>query len=232
MQSYDWHLSLEALESRDGYFTNLMHVIESAYHQNNKQKVVLVCHSLGGVLFTWFSQFTTARDATWMDKYVHANVLLGAPLLGAPKAINGLLSGDLPDFHVNFAGFDVQSSIFKSGISKDVVKFTIHDVVKFARNFESVLYMLPKGGDDFWARYAWEDDPSSSDLSKLLQDSENIKRVLNSELCTDNDAHDCSHNNTCTVESVLGNVQGRKVSVLCRTHGIVFTVSAAGFCFF
>ena len=91
--------------------------------------------------------------------------------------------------------------------------------------------MLPKGGDDFWARYAWEDDPMSSDLSNLLHDSENIKRVLNSELCADNVAHDCSHTNTCTVESVLGNVKGRKVSALCHAHGIVFTVSAAGFCF-
>jgi phospholipid:diacylglycerol acyltransferase len=97
MQSYDWRLSLDALESRDGYFTNLKHVVESAYLQNNKTKVVLVCHSLGGVIFTWFAQFMTARDATWMATYVHANVLFGAPLLGAPKAINALLSGDMPD---------------------------------------------------------------------------------------------------------------------------------------
>ena len=209
MQSYDWHLSLEALESRDGYFTNLMHVIESAFHQNNKQKVVLVCHSLGGVLFTWFAQFTTARDATWMDKYVHANVLLGAPLLGAPKAINGLLSGDLPDLHSNVGGFDIMSFIFKSGLAKDFVELS--EYVKFFRNFESVMYMLPKGGDEFWARYTWEDNTSFNDLSKLLEDSDRMQLVLDSERCTDHSAGYHLHNHT--IESILGNFKDRKVSL-------------------
>jgi hypothetical protein len=178
MQSYDWHLSLEALEARDGYFTNLKYTIESAYHQNDKRKVVLVCHSLGGVVFTWFSQFITARDPDWMETYVHANVLLGAPLLGAPKAINALLSGDIPDLHGPF-------SILKALILKDGNQF-MSSFTKIMRNIESMMYMLPKGGDDFWASYAWDQEHNEvSDLSRLIKNPQKMSVLLASDLCKD-----------------------------------------------
>lgn len=194
MQSYDWHLSLEALESRDGYFTNLKYVIESAYHQNDNRKVVLVCHSLGGVIFTWFSQFITAHDASWMDKYVHANVLLGAPLLGAPKAINALLSGDIPDLQGAFS-FLHKTEIINHG-NEFMSRFT-----EIMRNLESLMYLLPKGGDDFWASYAWAQQSNVSDLSRLLQNSQKMNVVLESDLCADLN----SNLDQRTIDSVFGN---------------------------
>jgi hypothetical protein len=194
MQSYDWHLSLEALESRDGYFTNLKFIIESAYHQNNKRKVVLVCHSLGGVIFTWFSQFITSRDASWMDTYVHANVLLGAPLLGAPKAINALLSGDIPDLQGAF------SLLHRAEIISDGNEF-MSSFTEIMRNLESLMYLLPKGGDDFWASYAWAQESNVSDLSRLLQISQKMNMILESDLCADSS----SNLEQRTIDSVFGN---------------------------
>ena len=199
MQSFDWHLSLEALEYRDGYFTKLKHVIESAYHQNNKRKVVLVCHSLGGVIFTWFTQFMTARDATWMETYVHANVLLGAPLLGAPKAVNAMLSGELPEMHDGFS--ILQKVVVKAEIMNDgnelMTRWT-----EIMRNLESLMYLLPKGGDEFWSKYTWQDESNVSDLSRLLKNPQKMKFVLESELCSDSRAS--FHERT--VESVFGNL--------------------------
>jgi hypothetical protein len=165
MQSYDWHLSLEALESRDGFFSALMHTIESAYNLNGQRKVVLVCHSLGGVIFLWLSQFALARDPVWMDTYVHASVLLGAPLLGAPKAI-----------------MTAWTSIM--------------------RHLESLMYLLPKGDDEFWGRYTWEKPSTDLDLSRLLSQSTKMNHVINSDYCAGASATSRGLN----VESVFGNV--------------------------
>jgi hypothetical protein len=218
MQSYDWRMSLDALESRDGYFTNLKHVIESAFHQNNKTKVVLVCHSLGGVIFTWFTQFMTARDATWMETHVHANVLLGAPLLGAPKAINVLLSGDMPDTYQELSTF--QTFLGWTNIIHDKDNQVMNRLIQIMRSFESLMYLLPKGGDGFWSQYTWSEaalEDDSADLSRLLYNSnpQNMNEVLKSKLCSDASAEKEGP----TMESVFGNVSRvlleRQVTALC-----------------
>jgi phospholipid:diacylglycerol acyltransferase len=189
MQSYDWRMSLDALEARDGFFTNLKYTIESAYHQNDRTKVVLACHSLGGVIFTWFTQFITARDSTWMETHVHASVLLGAPLLGAPKALNALLSGDIPDMHVfDSTPLSTIQDIFQESLrDMDIIKGDQHvknHLTQIMRNVESMIYLLPKGGDGFWSKYTWSSDAledQTADLSKLLQSPEKMNNVLESE---------------------------------------------------
>jgi hypothetical protein len=199
MQSYDWHLSLEALESRDGFFSALMHTIESAYNLNGQRKVVLVCHSLGGVIFLWLSQFALARDPVWMDTYVHASVLLGAPLLGAPKAINGLLSGDVPELYSTFS--HLQKIVVKTDMSKDGNEI-MTAWTSIMRHLESLMYLLPKGDDEFWGRYTWEKPSTDLDLSRLLSQSTKMNHVINSDYCAGASATSRGLN----VESVFGNV--------------------------
>jgi hypothetical protein len=214
MLSYDWRMSLDALEARDGYFTNLKYTIESAYHQNERTKVVLACHSLGGVIFTWFAQFMTARDPTWMETYVHASVLLGAPLLGAPKALNALLSGDIPDMHVfDSTPLSTIQDIFQESLRDiHIIKGDHHvknHLTQVMRNVESLLYLLPKGGDDFWSKYTWsnEIEDQTADLSQLLHNPEKMKNVLES-------AKHCSDPSLTLVERTMETVFGNVSNVL------------------
>lgn len=88
---YDWRLAPVELERRDMYFTNTMKKVEEMYETNCGMPVVLVCHSLGCRVAHYFLDFAHARDASWCSKYIHTFMPIGAPHLGAPFALRGVL---------------------------------------------------------------------------------------------------------------------------------------------
>ena len=62
-------------------------------------KVAVLCHSMGGSVWLYFQQWLlsphgAALSAAWLDEYVERVVLIGAPLLGTPKVIAGMLMGE------------------------------------------------------------------------------------------------------------------------------------------
>jgi len=94
---YDWRLPPSELESRDHYFSETMLQIENMYRRNNSTPIVLLCHSLGcktGHYFLNFAKDHPKGGKLWIDKYIHAYMPVGAPHLGAPKALRGLVDGD------------------------------------------------------------------------------------------------------------------------------------------
>jgi len=91
---YDWRLPPSELERRDQYFTRTMRRIEEMYEKNGGMPVVLVCHSLGTKTGHYLLDFAHSKDKEWCHKYVHTYMPVGAPHLGAPKAMRGSITGD------------------------------------------------------------------------------------------------------------------------------------------
>ncbi|OAG30961.1 phospholipid:diacylglycerol acyltransferase [Nematocida displodere] len=137
--AFDWRLGFEELEVRDGYFTKLKTDIE---HQcaTSQEKSVVIAHSLGSVIFHYFMQWVSDKEADWVDKHIHAVSYIGAPLLGAPKAIPCLLTGEAKDTAEMGA---VQYAIVELLFGKDQRK-------ELFRTWTSALFLLPKGNPCFW----------------------------------------------------------------------------------
>ena len=94
---YDWRLPPSELETRDGYFTGTMRQVEEMYRRNDNTPVVLLCHSLGCKTGHYFLNFVLDHSEggqAWMDKHIHAYMPVGAPHLGAAKAVRALVDGD------------------------------------------------------------------------------------------------------------------------------------------
>lgn len=101
---YDWRVPPSELEQRDGYFTATMRKVERLYRQNSNTPVVLLCHSLGCRTAHYFLNFVLMRQhddddddsggRAWLDRYIHTYMPVGAPHLGAPKALRAMISGD------------------------------------------------------------------------------------------------------------------------------------------
>jgi hypothetical protein len=92
---YDWRLPPSHLEVRDSYFSNLITQVEGLYSKNNNMPVVLLCHSLGTKMCHYFLNFAERKKGrVWLDKYIHTFLPVGAPHLGAPKALRSVITGD------------------------------------------------------------------------------------------------------------------------------------------
>lgn len=93
--TYDWRLPPSELERRDGYFTRTIGLVEGLYKTNGSTPVVLLGHSLGCKTAHYFLNFAKARRGQkWIDRHVHTYLPVGAPHLGAPKALRSTISGD------------------------------------------------------------------------------------------------------------------------------------------
>ncbi|XP_046386151.1 phospholipase A2 group XV-like [Ischnura elegans] len=73
------------------YFTRMKSLVEETYNDNGKKSVVLLTHSMGGVMALRFLQLQTQ---TWKDKYIRALVTLAAPWGGAVKSLKVFAVGD------------------------------------------------------------------------------------------------------------------------------------------
>ncbi|XP_065834922.1 uncharacterized protein [Oscarella lobularis] len=115
---YDFRLAPSLLETRDGYFSRLKYTIEHAVRQAEKNgdfdddgSAVIVAHSLGNVIFHYFTEWLKAdlglfHYRAWLDEYVHTLIAAAPPVLGSTEALQGLLSGitfGLPAFPMHEA---------------------------------------------------------------------------------------------------------------------------------
>lgn len=91
---YDFRIPFHYLEERDGYFTELEKMIEELVEVNQKP-VVLTAHSMGNKIAHYFLQkVQKEKGQSWIDKHIHTFFAIGAPWLGAPKAIRALGLGE------------------------------------------------------------------------------------------------------------------------------------------
>ncbi|KAI5180712.1 phospholipid:diacylglycerol acyltransferase [Nematocida sp. AWRm80] len=162
--AFDWRLGMDQLEARDGYFTKLKTEIEC---QNliSKEKSVVIAHSMGGLVFHYFMQWVTETDKSWVDKNIHAVAYIAPALLGAPKTVACLLSGDSKDTtEMGIIPYAIVEMLFRKDQRKELF-----------RTWPSFVYLLPKGGERIW-----NITPDGKNTNRLLTiiDSSGKKRVL------------------------------------------------------
>ncbi|KAL4577010.1 hypothetical protein LXL04_013111 [Taraxacum kok-saghyz] len=151
MAAYDWRLSFQNTEVRDQAFSRLKINIELMYVTNGNKKVVVVPHSMGAIYFLHFMKWVEAEPPIgggggpgWCDKHIQAIMNIGATFLGVPKAVSGMLSAEAKDvaFFRAMAPGLLDSEIL--GLQ------TLEHMMRVCRTWDSVISLLPKGGDTIW----------------------------------------------------------------------------------
>lgn len=144
--SYDWRLAYLDLEKRDRYFTKFKQQIEIYYDLTGK-KTVLVGHSMGSQIIFYFLQWVEAKGPhygnggpNWVNKYIEAFVNVAGTLLGAPKAVPAMLSGEMKDtIDLNtFAMYGLEKFFSKK------------ERLELLQTWGGIPSMLPKGGELIW----------------------------------------------------------------------------------
>ncbi|GAX24664.1 phospholipid:diacylglycerol acyltransferase [Fistulifera solaris] len=146
MEPYDWRLSFQMVEKRDGYLTKLKSKIE-AMHKTTGMKVVLATHSMGAMLVHYFFAWVTTPEQQggggggkdWVDKHVHTYVNIAGSHLGVPKAASALFSGEMSDTVLTGMMANVVENFFSRRRRRDLWT-----------TWGSLWAMLPKGGDRLW----------------------------------------------------------------------------------
>lgn len=159
--SYDWRLAYQDLERRDGYFSKLKATIELNM-KHTGEKTVLTSHSMGTQVAFFFLKWVEAEGhgdggRGWVDRYIEGLVDISGSSLGTPKAIVGLLSGEMKD--------TVQlNAMAVYGLEKF---FSRKERAMLLRTYSGIASMLPKGGEAVWGHhmFAPDDDPQMNDTS-------------------------------------------------------------------
>lgn len=154
--AYDWRLSYLDLERRDQYFSRLKLQVELRY-QTAGEKSILVGHSMGSQIAFYFMKWVEAEGEhfgnggkDWVNKHIAAFIDISGSVLGAPKAIPALISGEMKD--------TVQlNTLAVYGLEKF---FSRRERLDMLRSFGGIASMFPKGGDLIWGNFdgSVEDD--------------------------------------------------------------------------
>ncbi|KAA8909252.1 hypothetical protein TRICI_004564 [Trichomonascus ciferrii] len=162
LASYDWRLAYPDLERRDGYFSNLKRVIEQN-KRSTGEKSVLMGHSMGSQVIFYFLKWVEAEGESfgnggksWVNDHIEAFVDISGSMLGTPKAIVALLSGEMKD--------TVQlNALAVYGLERF---FSRRERADMLRTFGGIASMLPKGGEAIWGDLSKApDDTGNSSLS-------------------------------------------------------------------
>lgn len=156
--AYDWRLSFANLENRDGYFTRLKMHIEAAV-QNNDKKTVIVSHSMGSQVFFYFMKWVAMEGRgfgnggkDWIDKHIHTWINVSGSMLGTPKTVAALISGEMKDT-AQLNAFSVY------GLE---TFFSKKERAQILRTMPGIASMLPKGQNKIWGDHnGAPDDPDS-----------------------------------------------------------------------
>lgn len=150
VMGYDWRLDPLALEERDHFFTKLAQNIEQTFTNNNNTPVVIVCHSLGGILSFYFQTWIENKQrlsnpktyikGQWVGKYISSVVTIGTPYLGAPKTASMYISGE--------GKLTAQLGKWESLILEKIMGR--RERLSLFRTWTSGLSLLPKGGNAIW----------------------------------------------------------------------------------
>ena len=152
--SYDWRLSPEQLEKRDGYFTKLKKQIEGMRETNpGGEKIALLAHSYGDTLSRYFLEWVESSKggkggSTWVNDNIAAYVNIAGPTLGMPKSVSALLSGEMRDTAI----LNELEMTLGPMISTFVEKLigSLEEITLVFRSWSSLWSMLPIGGDEVW----------------------------------------------------------------------------------
>ncbi|WCJ41687.1 phospholipid:diacylglycerol acyltransferase [Euphorbia peplus] len=168
MAAYDWRLSFQNTEIRDQALSRLKSKIELMYVTNGYKKVVVVPHSMGVVYFMHFLKWVETPPPVgggggpgWCNKYIKSIMNIGPTFLGVPKTISNLLSAEGKDIAFIRA-------MFPGVLDSEVLRLqTLEHVLRVSRTWDSLISLMPKGGDAIWGDLDWSpEEKQICDLSK------------------------------------------------------------------
>jgi hypothetical protein len=94
--SYDWRFAPSVLEKRVGYFSQLIRSIETLYHHCQNRGVVLLAHSMGNKVVSYFLEFAKkTKGQAWINQHINLWLAAGAPHCGAPQALRSTVFGEV-----------------------------------------------------------------------------------------------------------------------------------------
>lgn len=76
-----------------GFFGALTSLVESAVEKNGGKPAVIVAHSMGCLVSTYF---LARKDADWLKKNIASFIALSAPFEGAVTALKGTPQDPIP----------------------------------------------------------------------------------------------------------------------------------------
>lgn len=92
---YDWRLPPAELERRDRYFSRTLDLLDRLYRENGQTKVVVLAHSMGGLIAHYFFNFVVRTvGRAWLDERLDTFFALGVPHLGSAQAVRSILIGN------------------------------------------------------------------------------------------------------------------------------------------
>ena len=100
---YDFRMAGDGL-TQVGFEAALTELIEDVVAKRGGERVVLVAHSMGGMVATYF---LAGKSQNWTRAHVAGLVTISSPYAGSPMALQGSVSGDpigLPFDHDAFLG--------------------------------------------------------------------------------------------------------------------------------
>ncbi|KAL6204939.1 hypothetical protein ACLB2K_022205 [Fragaria x ananassa] len=168
MAAYDWRLSFQNTEIRDQALSRLKSKIELMYAINGNKKVIVVPHSMGSIYFLHFMKWVETPPPmgggggpSWCATHIKAIVNIGPAFLGVPKAVSSIFSAEGKDvaYIRAMAPVVLESEIL--GLQ------TFEHVMRVSRSWDSLISLLPKGGETIWGNLDWSpEDGHSCDLTK------------------------------------------------------------------
>ncbi|KAL3828527.1 hypothetical protein ACJIZ3_017329 [Penstemon smallii] len=186
MAAYDWRLSFQNTETRDQSLSRLKSKIELMYVTNGYKKVVVVPHSMGVIYFLHFMKWVESPPPMgggggpdWCSKHIKAIMNIGPAFLGVPKTVGNILSAESKDvaFIRAMAPGLLDSEIL--GLQ------TLEHVMRVSRTWDSIISLLPKGGETIWGNLDWspeEDHVCASTKKKHLKGNNTDSRRVFQEL--------------------------------------------------
>ncbi|KAI3461341.1 hypothetical protein Pfo_018004 [Paulownia fortunei] len=178
MASYDWRLSFQNTEMRDQTLSRLKSKIEHMYVTNGNKKVVVVPHSMGVIYFLHFIKWVEAPPPMgggggpgWCAKHIKAIMNIGPAFLGVPKAVGNILSAESKD--VAFI-----RAMAPGLLDSEILGFqTLEHVMRVSRTWDSIVSLLPKGGETIWGNLDWspEEGHVCDSAKKMYQQHFDLK---------------------------------------------------------
>lgn len=182
LMAYDWRLSPLNLEVRDRYFSRMKITIEHSKQLLGK-KTVLVSHSMGSSIVLFFLKWVEAEGPlfgnggpNWVDEHIESVINIAGTLLGVPKTLAALLSGEMRDtVELNPAGVYILEKLFSR-----------RERAEMFRSWAGSAALWPKGGNIIWGdSNGAPDDPDNATLTSgnvyNFRDSEEASNLTMSE---------------------------------------------------
>lgn len=172
--SYDWRLSYLDLEKRDRFFSKLKHQIE-LFHDLTGEKVCLVGHSMGSEVVFYFMKWVEAEGKhygnggpQWVEEHIDTFINIAGTLLGAPKAVPALISGEMKD--------TIQlNALAMYGLEKF---FSRKERLEMLQTWGGIPSMLPKGGNMIWGNMNFSPEDSQHNNTDTFGNFIRFEKVL------------------------------------------------------